>query len=60
MIHDTHCTLEDKAKGKHKDKHKHKHKKDKKEKDKHKDKITKRPNMCYIFENGMTQGYQIR
>ena len=59
MNHDTHCTLEDKAKGKHKDKHKHKHKKDKKEKDKHKDKITKRPNMCFIFEKDMTQGCQI-
>ena len=27
--------------------------------DKDKDKIIKRPNMCHIFENGMTQGCQI-
>ena len=31
-----------------------------KDKDKDKDKMTKRPNMCHIFENDMTQGYQIR
>ena len=28
-------------------------------KDKDKDKMTKRPNMCHIFENAMTQGCQI-
>ena len=28
-------------------------------KDKDKDKMTKRANKCYIFENDMTQGYQI-
>ena len=28
-------------------------------KDKFKDKMTKRPNMCHIFENDMTQGCQI-
>ena len=27
--------------------------------DKDKDEMTKRPNMCHIFENGMTQGCQI-
>ena len=26
---------------------------------KDKEKVTKRPHMCYIFENDMTQGYQI-
>ena len=33
-----------------------------KDKDKYNDKyeMTKRPNMCHIFENDMTQGYQIR
>ena len=33
-----------------------------KDKDKDNDKyeMTKRPNMCHIFENDMTQGYQIR
>ena len=33
-----------------------------KEKDKDKDKyeMTKRPNICHILENDMTQGYQIR
>ena len=30
-----------------------------KDKDKDKDEMTKRPNMCHIFENGMTQGCQI-
>ena len=32
-----------------------------KDKDNHKDKdkMTKRPNMCHIFENDMTQGCQI-
>ena len=30
-----------------------------KDKDKDKDKMTKRPNMCHIFENGMTQGCQL-
>ena len=30
-----------------------------KDKDKDKDKMTKRPNMCHIFENAMTQGCQI-
>ena len=30
-----------------------------KDKDKDKDKMTKRANKCYIFENDMTQGYQI-
>ena len=30
-----------------------------KDKDKDKDKMTKRPNMCHIFENYMTQGYQL-
>ena len=30
-----------------------------KDKDKDKDKMTKRPNMCHIFENDMTQGYQL-
>ena len=32
-----------------------------KDKDNHKDKdkMTKRPNMCHIFENAMTQGCQI-
>ena len=28
--------------------------------DKDKDKMTKRPNMCHIFVNNMTQGCQIR
>ena len=32
---------------------------DHKYKDKYKDKVTKRPNMCYIFENDMAQGCQI-
>ena len=32
---------------------------DHKDKDKDKDKMTKRPNKSYIFENDMTQGYQI-
>ena len=27
-----------------------------KDKDKDRDKMTKRPNMCHIFENGMTRG----
>ena len=33
-----------------------------KDKDKDNDKyeMTKRPNMCHIFENVMTQGYQIQ
>ena len=31
-----------------------------KDKDNDKDEMTKRPNMCHIFENDMTQGYQIR
>ena len=31
-----------------------------KDKDNDKYKMTKRPNMCHIFENGMTQGCQIR
>ena len=30
-----------------------------KDKDKDKDKMTKIPNMCHIFENDMTQGYQL-
>jgi hypothetical protein len=30
-----------------------------KDKDNDKYKMTKRPNMCHIFENGMTQGCQI-
>ena len=30
-----------------------------KDNDKDKDKVTERPNMCYIFENDMTQGCQI-
>ena len=30
---------------------------DHKYKDKDKEKMTKRPNECYIFENDMTQGY---
>ena len=30
-----------------------------KDKDKDKEKMTKRPNMCHIFENDMTQGYQL-
>ena len=30
-----------------------------KDKDTDKDKVLKRPNMCYIFEKDMTQGYQI-
>ena len=29
-------------------------------KDKDKDKMTKRPNMCHIFENDLTHGYQIQ
>ena len=28
-----------------------------KDKDNDKDKMTKRPNMCHIFENDTTQGY---
>ena len=31
-----------------------------KDKDNDKDEMTKRPNMFHIFENDMTQGYQIR
>ena len=31
-----------------------------KDKDNDKDAMTKRPKMCHIFENYMTQGYQIR
>jgi len=30
-----------------------------KDKDEDKDKITKRPNICQIFENDMTKGYQL-
>ena len=30
-----------------------------KDKDKDKDKMTKRPNICHIFENDMTSGYQL-
>ena len=37
----------------------HKYKDKYKDKYKYKDKITKRPNKSYIFENNMTQGYQI-
>ena len=31
-----------------------------KDNDNDKDEMTKRPNMCHIFENDMTQGYQIQ
>ena len=44
-------TLKDKDEDKDKDKDKDKHK--------DKDKMTKRHNMCHIFENDMTQGCQI-
>ena len=43
------CPRDDNDKDKRKDK----------DKDKDKDKMTKRPNMCHIFENDMTQGYQL-
>jgi len=46
---------DDNDKDTHKDEDKYKYK----DKDKDKDEMTKRPNMCHIFENGMTQGCQI-
>ena len=44
---------------KDKDNDKDKDKDKGKDKDKDKYKMTTRPNMCHIFENGMTQGCQI-
>ena len=43
----------------HKDKEKDKDKDKDEDNHKDKDKMTKRPNMCHIFENDMTRGCQI-
>ena len=45
------CPRDDNDKDKCKDKDK--------DEDRDKDKMTKRPNMCHIFENDMTLGYQL-
>ena len=52
------CPRDDNDKDTHKDKDNNKDKD--KDNDNDKDKMTKRPNMYHIFENYMTQGYQIR